>query len=321
VGKTVKAAMPATPATKLVSVKASAVQNFDELVTLSYEALLDAIIILLYGQFGAGKSTAMMTVSKHFPKTGLPTEKWRGNKPKHVLEDMFWFSFDRGATDGFRERGIAVPEFSVPTFMGKEKLWRKAGYSMKPNIMQAVDTGLQLAATAVSRGVEWIAVDTISTFDAALETHGRKNMPRSESKDSDDTRAMFGQMFYGHKLFHDGLRSLGCGILYSAHAKDMGDISKLKPNEKQRLITLTAAGMPSYMPQVTGKGAAVYKSDASLQLVIHAKRLPKDAKGKSAMVREAYTVKEDWESKNRFELSLDPVEKPDLGLMLKKIRG
>lgn len=305
------------PAEKKVSVKASAANNFDEFVTLSYDAPLTDMEFILYGQYGAGKSTAMMTVSEFFPKTGLPTTKHTGAKAKYVLEDMFWFSFDRGATAGFRERGIAVPEFSVPTFQGDEKLWRKAGFASKPSIRQAVDFGLNLAAAAVAKGAKWIAVDTLSSFDAGLEAFGRNNMPTNSAGDQ-DTRAMFGQMFYGHKLFHDALRSLGCGLLYSAHAKDMGDISKLKPEEKKRLITLTAAGMPSFMPLLTGKGAGVYKGDASLQLVIIAKKDPST----KSLRREAYTVMtDDWEAKNRFELSLKPVEEPHLGNMLRKIRS
>lgn len=312
------AQVAAAPVVKKIAVKASAVENYDEFVILSSEAPLTDIEIILYGQFGAGKTTAMGTASKHWPKTGLPTEKWKGTKPKYVLSDMFWFSFDRGATDGFRERGIAVPEFSVPRFIGTPALWKKAGYTKKPSIREAVDFGLNLAATAIAKhGVEWVAVDTLSSFDASLEAYGRDNMPRSEQKDVDDTRAMYGQMFYGHKTFHDKMRSLGCGLLYSAHAKDMGDLSKLKPEEKKRLITLTAAGMPAFMPQLTGKGAGVYKGDSSLQLVIHAKRLPNGG----GLLREAYTVLQDWEAKNRFELSLNEVEKPDLGMMLKKIRG
>lgn len=311
---------PVQAVKKVVSVKAAAANNFDDFVTLSCDAPESDMEIILYGQYGAGKTTAMATASEFFPKSGLPTAKHKG-KPKYILEDMFWFSFDRGATAGFAERGIAVPEFSVPRFMGDEKLWRKAGLQSRPNIRQAVEFGLNLAAAAVSRGAKWIAVDTLSSFDAGLEAHGRNNMPKGHSQtggEVDDTRGMFGQMFYGHKLFHDAMRSLGCGLLYSAHAKDMGDISKLKPEEKKRLLTLTASGMPSFMPQLTGKGAGVYKGDASLQLVIMAKRDPSTKK----LRREAYTImQDDWEAKNRFELSLDPVEKPDLGAMLRKIRS
>jgi hypothetical protein len=264
-----------------------------------------------------------MTVSKFFPKTGLPTEKWKGAKPKYVLEDMFWFSFDKGATHGFRERGIAVPEFSVPGFIGSEAQWRKAGFGRKPTIREAIDFGLSLAATAIAkRGVEWLVPDTLSSLDAALEAHGRNNMPKGGAEgDKDDTRKMYGDMFYGHKLFHDAVRSLGCGIIYCCHGKAVDDVAKLKPEEKKRLITLSSAGMPEFLPAITGKGATAYKGDASLQLAIIAKEIP-GAKGKERLDRKAYTILQDkWEAKNRFELSLDPIEKPDLGAMLRKIRG
>jgi hypothetical protein len=318
-GKIAHAAKPATAPTekKVVSVKAAAVQNFDDFVTLSWDTTLDQSLIILYGPFGAGKTTTAATVSENFPKGGLPTKKHSGAKPAHVLSDMFWLSFDKGATDGFRERGIAVPEFSVVRFMGDPKLWKKAGFGKAPNIRQAIEFGLNIATAAVAKGAKWVVVDTLTALDSALESYGRSHMPTNNSGD-DDTRSMFGAMFYGHKLFHDAVRSLGCGVIYCCHTKDIGDVSKMKPEEKRKLITLVAAGGAELMPALTGKGATVYKGDASLQLAIIAKEIP----NKGGLERFAYTIKQQsYEAKNRFELSLEPVERPDLGAMLKKIKG
>lgn len=313
VSQPVKKAVP-----KMAMVRAPAAHNYDDFVRLSWDAPEDDRTIILYGQYGAGKSTTALSVSEHFPKTGLPKEKWKGAKPKYICSDMFWFSFDRGATDGFRERGIAVPEFSVPAFMGQEKLWKKAGFAKQPTIMQAVDFGLNLAVKAVSSGARWFVADTISSFDKSLESYWREHMPQSESKDKDDTRAMYGKLFNAHKLFHDATRTLGCGVIYCMHAKALGDTSKMTLEEKRRLISLSAAGLPSLMPDVTGKGAGVYKGDASLQLVIVVKQIPNS----KALSRRALTVlQNEWEAKNRFELSLLPEEDADLGVMLRKIRG
>lgn len=302
---------------KKALVRANAVQNFDDFVPLSWDETLERLTILLYGQYGAGKTTTAATASAFFPKTGLPKERYKGSKPKYVLEDMFWLSFDRGATHGFRERGIAVPEFSIPAFMGDKKLWSKAGLGSKPTIRQAVDFGLNLAVTAVSKGARWIVGDTITSFDASTEGYEREHMPTNASGD-DDTRKMYGNIFASHKAFHEKLRALGCGLILCVHAKALDDVGKMSADEKRRLIALSAAGMPQFMPAITGKGNSVYKGDADLELVI----IAKEVVNKGGLDRKAYTVlKEGWEAKSRFELSLDAVEEPDLGQMFRKIQG
>lgn len=279
-------------------VRKKVVADYDSLVRLSWEVVCD-YTFLLFGQFGVGKTTMAASASEAWPKGGLPKVRHKGAKPSAVLEDMFWISADKGATRSFRERGISVPEFSIPAYLSQNR---------HANITNALEKAIELAVVAVSkRKAKWVVVDTLTSVDGALESHWRRNCPETKSG-KDDTRRMYGNVFYGHKLLNDALITVGAGVIVCCHAKAIDDISKLSEEEKRRVITLTAIGMPEFLPAITGKGATAWKAHVDLQLALVAKDVPR-----TGLVRRAYTISKGWETKSRFELSL-PVELPcDIG--------
>jgi hypothetical protein len=302
---------------KLTPVKKEAVKPVGSLFAPSSEQDLTQTIIVLHGQFGAGKSTTAASVSKYFPDP-LPTKK--ESKVKYDLKDVLWISFDRGGTHGFRERGINVPVFDIHKFRSDRELWKSAGYAQQPNIFQAAEKAAKEAAKLVEAGeVKWVVVDTVSSMDSELVTYYEQHAPQGRGGTT-DTWAVYRSLLQAHKLFHDQITLLPCGIIFCCHSMSAGDDSQLTPDQKAKKLSLTMPGMPGIIPAITGKGAGVYKAHADVQLYIHAS--PKiGAKGQ--LERWAYPVKSDQggEAKNRFELSLEPKEEPNLRKILGKITG
>src|SRR3990167_9713172 len=88
----------------------------------SWNDSFEALALIVQGQYGAGKTTLAATLSKYFPKDGLPTTKHIGAAPKYTLGDMFWLVYDKGALLSFRERGIAMPRFDVRQVIAEKKI-------------------------------------------------------------------------------------------------------------------------------------------------------------------------------------------------------
>lgn len=285
------------------------------LLRLSSDAdVIRNIIFLIYGQFKVGKSTMALTASAKFPKTGLPTQKHRG-PPKYILDDMLWISYDRGATLGFKERGVAVPELDVRQLMGDKKMWKEAGFSTAPNVTAATEYVVREAEKITSLGnTKWIVVDTVSTYDKMLENTFRKQHP-------EDGRAVFGKVLLWHGNLHNNLVLLNCGIIYLCHLHAIVDMDKdtAEKNAKIRK-TLTSPGTPTIVPAITGKGAGLYKADNRCQLLLKGVRPPGGQKG---LLRTVSTVQtpDGEECGNAFQLSLSETEEPDLSKILAKIAG
>lgn len=288
---------------------------------LSWEDGNEQLVVIVQGQFGSGKTTLAATLSKHFPSTGLATSKHKG-PPKHILKDLFWLCYDKGALLSFRERGIAVPRFDVRSYMAEKKC----------SIIQATEVGLREAEKAIAAGAEWVIPDTLSTFDKGLDAHWHNIMfkeakadPRNAGKNDNELIEKiqipkYGRMFVYHKMLHDNLMNLGAGVCYLTHSKALVDLGlgssdDREKQKKVRAMVQTASG-GLLVPDITGKGAGVYKADARLQLVV---RASKGVGGK--MTRKVSADSPDgYETKNSWELSIQGEQEPHLGKLLAKIR-
>mgnify|MGYP001612449869 CR=1 FL=1 len=275
----------------------------------------ESLCMLVQGQYGSGKSTLAATLSRYFPKEGLTTQKHKG-PPKHDLKDLFWLCFDKGALSGLKERGIAVPRFDVRTHMAEKRC----------TVMQAVEAGLRAAEQAVRGGALWVIPDTLSKYDEMLDAYWQAALLSDKGATASDNKAIeavqipkYGRMFACHKLLHDNLMSLSCGVCYLTHSRaqiDLG-LGQADDREKQRKVrqTLANASGGILVPYITGKGAGVYKADARLQLFV--KTVPGPG-GK--LTREVWAEsREGYETKNSFELSITGKQEAHLGKLLAKI--
>jgi GTPase SAR1 family protein len=297
-----------------VSTNAVVAKNVDALVRLSYDVPAEQLVIVVHGQAGSGKTTSAASLSKHWPKTGLPTSK--ATKANLVLDDLYWISFDLAATVGFRERGISVPEFSVPSFIADKKQWIEAGFKQTPSLKEAMTTGLQcLAATAAKGKTKWAVVDTISTLD--------RDVLLDEQFKTEDGRRAYGELYTMHMSFHYALRRLGLNVCYLSHSKYITEPVKTNPEahaNRQKQAVVLSAGSPDVVPAISGQGQGVYINDASFMFGLVAKE-PKPGEFSRRLIVNGAKAKVNgltYATKCRYELSLDAEEPADLGAMLKK---
>lgn len=287
----------------------------------SWDDGFEALVAIIQGQFSAGKTTLAATVSKYAPDPWPTTRHNPKAPPKYNLKDLFWLCYDKGALLSFKERGIAAPRFDVRKFMAERKV----------GVMQATEAGLREAEKAVQGGAEWVVVDTLSTFDKMLDAYWQaalladkglkdSNLDKSANKLIEEVQIpKYGRMFTCHKMLHDNLMQLGCGVLYLTHSKALIDLglgsADDKTKQKQVRQTVSTATSGVLVPDITGKGAGVYKADARLQLVI---RATKGASGK--LVRSVMAEPFDgYETKNSWELSIVGPQEANLKKVLAKI--
>ena len=285
----------------------------------SWDDGLEALVVVIQGQFSAGKTTLAATVDPGCPDP-LPTVKHKG-PPKHTLKKVFWMCYDKGAILSFKERGIAVSRFDVRKYMAEKKC----------SVMVATEAGLREAEHAVQGGVEWVVIDTISVYDKMLDAYWQAMLLSDKGlKDGNDSKSAnklieevqipkYGRMFSSHKMLHDNLMNLGCGVIYLTHSKAMIDLGlgNSDDKEKQKKVrqTMTTAAGGVLVPDITGKGAGVYKADARLQLVVKVV-----ANMKWQLIREVWAdPKDGYETKNTFELSIVGKQEPNLRKILAKI--
>jgi hypothetical protein len=263
---------------------------------------------------GAGKSTLALSVSKDFPAK-RPTTKFKGSKRKN-LSDCFVIGVDNGATDCIYDLGLECDVFDINLFMAEEDLWREADFTEPPDLIEALEVaGNEAIRHVYELGKKWIIVDGPSTLDLKLNKYYQENCPEGRGGKR-DTRAMFGLIAVSHIGFADALMEIAAGVIFVCHSKAFSD--DLTPDQRKQKISTVAAGMPDIVPAITGKGALAYKAPASLELAMFATEQP----GGQGLDRNVYTIlTENAEAKNRFGLSLDPIEKPHLGRILKKIKG
>ena len=277
------------------------------------EPLSQSLILLILGQFGAGKTALAATASEYFPAK-WPTTRHKGSKAKYDLKDMFWLSIDKKACAGFRERGVSVRQFDVLHFMGTEKLWREAGFVSPPNIFKAAEFGLKVAAAS---GATYLVVDTVTTLDRQFIEYWMAHCPTSARTGGKDTQSMYGEILNWHLRFSTEAIKATTSTIFICHTRVLGLAEKQEEKARQNTMTTAAGGI--IIPDITGKGALPYKAHASAQLAVVGAPVV-GAKGK--LKRYVSTVLDgDSETKNRFELSLDPREVAHLGQLFKKIEG
>ncbi len=284
-------------------------------VQLSHEQPIEqSLRINLFGKPKSGKTYMAHTISKYAPEGDWPKERKSGKVSPIILADGASLSFDDGACKGFRERGFSVPEFDVQHFMAAG--WKKTHFKREPTIHEACDFGIN---ELMQHGPTYLAVDTVSTFDVELNEHWSQNAPKSTQTGEEITIQKFGGIKADHAEFVKSLRGLDLVLIMLFHSTVKMDVTgKAKAEAKAKKDTMMIAGGGLIEPAVTGGAASYYKAIASLQLAVIA--VPKNVGGKAALERYvAPAMSDDYETKNRWELSLDMKEPPHLGKILKKL--
>jgi hypothetical protein len=125
-------------------------------------------------------------------------------------------------------------------------------------------------------------------------------------------------MLAKHTDFYEQCRNVAPCVMFLCHGKAEIDLDDNDQERRASVLKTASGGMIS--PAITGQAKRVYKGPAAMQLAVLTRAIVKN--GKRRLERFVSPIKtEDYETKNRFELSLDAKEGAHLGKILKKIEA
>lgn len=271
------------------------------------EPVFQSLQFLLLGLPDSGKSFVAMTASKKWK--GWRDKKWTPEDGELILlDDLFVIGFDKKPVAGLREQGYSVPLFNVHAFRSNEDTWKKAGFKKRPTVKQAFE---QACTAASVLKPDWLIIDTVTAFDAELVAYWNNRMPEEKEK-----QRMFGNIATDHQDTYDMASMVAPGLITIFHTHV--PITAMDSSEQsKRRETLSTASGGTIIPAITGKGARKYKGDNSLQFAVTAK--VKGSGEKRKIERKLELASFDYETKNRFSLSLDAVMEPRLDKVLERI--
>lgn len=280
----------------------------------SDEILDERLMFTIHSQPGNGKTFCAGSASKFWPK-----DLTKKQTKKVDLNDVVWISADRGATDGFKERGINVPYVvDIPWIMRAPIKGEDKPYAS--NILDALPLAIEIAYARVEQGeTQWVVVDTVSSIDRMLNTYWEQNVPKSNSG-KEDRFAMYRLIMKYHSQFYEAMSLFPCGVIFLAHTKAL---IEGEGDAKTKSKAMALAGDNDLAPSITGKSLETYTANVSTEFALEAIRVPGWKPGDGYdFARWLYPVGgRGYRGKNRFQLSLGTKEKADLGEIVRKIRG
>lgn len=282
--------------TKVKPVLTSLVRSSDDLALERYR-------LTTHGGPGHGKTFFAASASKYWPEK-LPS--------KAILKDMLWIAFDAGATRGFREQGINIPNvIDVRWLMTAPKKGEDKPYAR--TILDAINMVIKQADEMVENGaIEWVVVDTVSMFDKDLNIYWEKNCPTSK-QGVPDKFAMYRCIKYAHSTFFDAMALLDAHVHFLCHTK-----AKIESDDKTQQNKNKAGALPGdneLIPDITGGGAQVYVANVDCEFAMVSTKLLN-----GGFKRQVYPVGgKGFRGKNRWQLSLTEEEPAHLGTLIGKV--
>jgi hypothetical protein len=280
------------------------------------EPLEQDLHILITGVVGSGKSSLALTASEYF-------EGWHTTKPKEVItcHDFFHIRIDPKASAPYFEHGYRTPGIDIIQLISNPKLYKLAGFEVRPTVFEAVEYALNTAASFEPRP-RWLFIDPLSTLGALIlkfrtDQYNRKQAGASPADKGDRQKDIYGLVKEDLTSVWTAATMTGLSCIFACHAEEK--IVRKDSNEtvNTRKVSLEkAAGDSPITPIIVGGSKLWFKASPSLELGLVAK---KNEKGE--LVRHVETSGGTYETKNRFALSLNPIEPPHLGDILKKIKG
>lgn len=192
----------------------------------------------MYGPPGAGKTFSCLTLSDFCPNDF--GSKPVLNRPPVTLGDMLWLSFDSGATEGFKQQQITVPELRLA--------------QEGDRLLAVIKEAPELALKAITAGhCKTVVVDTITAFDEQLVNYWRnKGLEKWD---------LFGAVKASHYKFAMAIKALKANVVFIAHAKALMDAADATQTAK-----IQAAGYAKIVPDITGGALNHYRRDSSFIL-------------------------------------------------------
>lgn len=281
----------------------------------SDDILKERMMFTVHSQPGMGKTFFALTASAQCP------EDMSKKQPKRIdITDMVWMSCDRGATDGFKERGINAPYvvdlnwLMRPPMKGEDKPYAS-------NILDALPMMIDIAYQRVEQGeTRCVVVDTVSSIDRKLNTYWEDHVPLSKGG-KEDRFAMYRLIGKYHSQFYEAMSLFPCHVIFLAHTK--AQIEGDDDNSKAKFKAASLAGDNELAPSITGKSLETYTANVSVEFALQALRAPGWKPGDAANFSR-YVLPiggNGFRGKNRFQLGLSTKEEAHLGKIIKKIEN
>ena len=202
---------------------------------------------IITGAPGHGKTFSTITLSEHCP-ADFRTIVRDVPKPKqdvriNLADNLYW-TFDKGALDGFRGQGYSAPQIDASTL------------PKTVDLLGELNKGFDLVAAEVAKGkTKNLIIDTVSALNEKFEAYWKLKGEKGWD--------LFGAVAASHSSFAYNVRSLGCNVFFLCHLKALKDGADMNPGELNRT---RAAGLAVIVPDITGKSLNNYRKDASFIL-------------------------------------------------------
>lgn len=263
--------------------------------------------IILLGAMSSGKTVAGLTASEQCPSE-LPASKLTR------LEDIAYIPIEAGGLDSLKFLRLEVePSHVIPyaEILGDVK-----------DPAEALAISVDLARKLQSGGVDKVFGDSISKFD--LQVQAYLNSPEGKLLWQGDKYAMFRTSLNAHNRAYNKFVEFKGMRIYAIHPKAVvddltqaGGVGVLSEKTKRQDKANGTYAEADLILGLTGGAREIWPKDVSLQIGLQL------VKENGKYVRRALTQfdeKSGLAVKSRFEGILDPIERPHLGDMIRKVR-
>ena len=310
--------MPAAKRKTKVPAKKKAYTS--ELSEDSFDESSGAGAVGLYGEFGAGKTTAICSASEQWPfEPGQPLKRL---PRKLVLEDVGITGWDRKTINGILALNIRPCHF-----LDMMTLAAKHDWDIIDSMAESTEEMLEICDK--DKAVTAWGHDTITSLGTLLEAHWLhpKNIPTTLGGEENTQRA-WNHIRNAHLEYHKAAFEVPGRVdpIFTFHPKAIELFSQTKNADQRKVFEakkkLRQGGdsTVSVTLDLAGSGYRYYMANADLILVVEDRRIRRGSKTTHEHVFHLENTIDGKQTKNRFRHLFNAEEPAHLGTMLAKIR-
>lgn len=266
-----------------------------QIVEDSLDRTFDPSRIVVHGPSGAGKTILACSLSRYW-------------NTQQTLDDIALIDVDGNSADSLINFGKRVPNV-----INYSKLLKDV-----PDPKECLLLCIDLAASIP--GVETIIGDTFSVWGKDYEAFLRKNPSLYTANGVENTQKFWGMQSSANNDVAYKLRNTGKNFVVNFHSKhnvaDLNRDTTIKETNERRQIAQGLPGEPDVCIEAVGAARDLWPKLVSLVLACRVV-----VNGKTETRRVYTRVEEGMQAKSRFNKFLSPIEEPDLGAMVGKIKA
>lgn len=268
--------------------------------------------VLVYGAPKVGKTICGLTISEQ-----APVELASGKPPKKftTLEDTLLLNFDEQGMESCEPLNLAVPTIDLSPYSYAARMQDK-GRLAEFNV--ALDKAFEQIYDRVAKGItKAVIIDPVSTLNVIFVGY------HTSIADDGNKERIYEGVLDKHMRVTAMIRALQCDYVILAHAQakfirnSRTDPTQGKNAEIRGQADSMGGEFEEIQPEVSGKGAGLYKKATSIQTAIFKKL------GKDGQPDRRYLMPnggQNSEGGHRYADLLDREEPAHLDMMFKKLR-